>query len=289
MLFLLGISLFSLALDQSLPSQELTFYPSYRFVGCYFGEKPKFGGFIYKCYMLYSGEIVIDYNYLPGKLVNSTLNAPITLYDPFPDTGISEKVLEYRTSTIISGSIRQQAERFVPELGSKVMSFDVYKESMARIYNLPGYYSINKKIDVDTHYDKLTNTYSISTKHRSALRTSLNPLPSHYYHKKLTDKFGEHICFGTISDNGNFDYDVAVGIIRDPEAIKKAKLPPNLYGTREGEEFVYEFRSERLILGKVTGSAFVPEIGSEIVAYADYLSKKLRPLRIYNLPEKYKH
>ncbi len=286
LLLSLGLYPISLASGQGLPGPGLKYTPSYRFVGCYFGEKQGVGGYIYKCYMLYSGEVVIDYNFLPGKEVISNFNGPRTLYHP--DHFTPEKVLEYRSSHLIYGSITNVAERFLPELGAKVISFDAYKEGMPRIYNLPGFFSERKRISIDSNYNNKTGKYDITPTHQAALRTSVEPLPTHYYCKKLTDKFGEHVCFGTITEHGNFDYDVKPGIIRDPEAIKKSKLPPNLYAPREGEEFVYEFRSEKLILGKVTGSAFVPEKGSEVVAYDDYRSKKLKQLRIYNLPEKYK-
>jgi hypothetical protein len=91
-----------------------------------------------------------------------------------------------------------------------------------------------------------------------------------------------------IIDNGNFNFDLRYGIIRDPQAIKTLKLPPNIYASQPNEDLVYEFRSERLILGKLTGDAFVPELGSTIESYDDYKNKKLKSLRIYNLPEKYK-
>ncbi len=272
---------------QDAPGRGIQFQPGNRFVACYFGNIVHFGGYIYQCYLLDFGELVIDYNFIPPtKNDFVSIRNTKTLFDPIH--GVSEQVLEYRTSRIVPGTIKLNSEHFVPTIGEKVVSFETYKEGMNRVYNIPGYFAWDKKHDTDPFFNRKTKTYSMSNNHKALLRTSVEPLPSHYYHKKLIDKIGEVVCFGTIMDNGNFNYDIKTGIIRDPEAIKKLKLPPNLYAVRENEEFVYEFRSERLILGKVTGASFVPELGSVIVSYDDYLNKKLKPLRIYNLPEKYK-
>lgn len=197
--------------------------------------------------------------------------------------------MEYRSGLLISGKLDGREQVFIPELSSKVMRFDHYKEGMPPIYNLPGFFSkTGNTKSSDSNFDRLTKTYRRTPQHEQLLRTTLEPLPANYYHKLLKDKHGEHVCFGTIMHNGNFNYDLKPGIIRDTQAIKTLKLPPNLYGPKPGEEYVYEFRTERLIPGKLTGSAFVPAEGSEVVSYGAYQNGKVKLHRIYNLPESYK-
>jgi hypothetical protein len=246
-------------------------------------------------YILSNGDSVINYNYPPD---HGNKNSPFSNLRHLAAAMGADKetVFEYRGSTLILTTLDASSRKgkiiapaAIPVLGSEVISFSEYTTGMKRVFNLPGYFS-KKRVtssDLDTINNK-TGKYYLSEFHQSLLCSQIESLPEKYTGKRLVDKFGEHIAFGLIQDDGSFLVDLSKGIVRDPELLKSSRLPPNLFEKRSKEDYVYEFRSERLILGKLTGTSFIPEVGSKVVSYVDYGSKKLPPYRIYNLPSKYK-
>jgi hypothetical protein len=112
---------------------------------------------------------------------------------------------------------------------------------------------------------------------------------------------GDVVEFGHLSDEGEFipDPDLPVvsrsGIIgpmkfdfySEPRyyTVPAQAVPGRERQEKDGPEEVYEYRSGRLIKGKLhlTGN-FVPELGSKIIDFKDYDPSPPRQRRIYNLP-----
>jgi hypothetical protein len=96
---------------------------------------------------------------------------------------------------------------------------------------------------------------------------------------------GEFRSIGKLDAAGNFDPDpryhnVQGGLSSVPAFIVLNRLHPR-------KERVYEYRSDRLILGELDEKGnFVPEIGSKVIEFKDYQYKK-GAVRIYNLPGYY--
>ncbi len=58
------------------------------------------------------------------------------------------------------------------------------------------------------------------------------------------------------------------------------------YGSRKGKEFVYEYRSARLIEGHMDKGNFIPEVGTKVIDFQVYRYSEEAP-RIYNLPGRF--
>jgi hypothetical protein len=111
-----------------------------------------------------------------------------------------------------------------------------------------------------------------------------------YQFVKNTDMYvaiirGEAMSIGKLDAAGNFDPDphfhnIKGGLSSSPPFRVMNELNPK-------KERVYEFRSERLILGELDEKGnFVPDVGSKVIEFKNYLYKK-GAVRIYNLPGYY--
>src|SRR5262249_52871968 len=98
---------------------------------------------------------------------------------------------------------------------------------------------------------------------------------------------GELLSVGKLDAAGNFDpdrryhnLDVHGGLSSCPTFVVLNKSHPK-------KERVYEYRSDRLILGELDEKGnFVPDIGSKVIEFKDYHYKK-DAVRVYNLPGYY--
>jgi hypothetical protein len=102
-----------------------------------------------------------------------------------------------------------------------------------------------------------------------------------------TDRFvmlrhGDACSIGKLDGKGNF--------LPDPRYVNLrgaylSAIPPCTLINSRGDS-VYEFRSGRLIRGKIDkDGSFVPDLGTKVIRFEDYKPEK--DLRIYNLPGKF--
>jgi hypothetical protein len=89
--------------------------------------------------------------------------------------------------------------------------------------------------------------------------------------------------FGKLNEHGDFVPDSKQHIVHPKFAAEQI----GEWLIREDDEGeVYEFRSGRLIPGKVKSGYFQPEVGKKVIAFEDYHYSE-KAIEIYNLPGKF--
>ena len=226
----------------------------------------------------------------------------------FVSIGGQRPVYEHRSGRLIRGtSIDRPHSVFVPEIGSTVIDitkFDLKKPDRL-VWNLTettaAFWTEERKQEFPNGLPKGTEPPKAGTPAGSEfipfskLRPGKPP--------KQARAIGDVLEFGHLSDEGEFiaDPDLPVvsragilgGVRFDPYGVPRYYTVPQSPGPkRDGQadddpEPVYEYRSGRLIWGKLQASGnFVPELGSTVLDFKDYDPEwgPTRQRRIYNLP-----
>jgi hypothetical protein len=211
-----------------------------------------------------------------------------------------QAVYEYRSGVLVKGRIDDRSCNFVPDLGSKVVTFQDYLRGYRagvdpRIWNLPG--TIERKGAPGADANEVRD---------SQVRPPLGAGPrivspvsaSDYIFVQDRDRRVEvqrrdgdqlYWSIGTLDPAGNFIPDKDYLNRTDPSP---ADAPAAVLLNRDGLGPVYEYRSGRLVRGRVDPWThnFVPEVGSTVLDFRDYRygAKDSRygiePLPIWNLP-----
>jgi hypothetical protein len=224
---------------------------------------------------LFEGPIHDSGMFVYGNKDGPSSYAFIDLFSAGP-----EQVFEYRCGNLVPGIMK--SHRFIPELGGTVITLEGYvlNDNRERIYNLPG--SLVRKKDVGSRKE--------SGKKLPAGEELPRPTPSNdifVFQQDLSQKFLLKVAnatfYGTLNEHGEFVPDAQHYIVQ-------GKLAPQQIGElliREDDEGdVYEFRSGRLIPGKLKDGYFRPEVGKKVIPFEDYRYSE-KGIQIYNLPGKF--
>jgi hypothetical protein len=211
---------------------------------------------------------------------------------------IDHSVYEYRIETLVKGVILDRFDNFsfVPEMGAQVLPVGTLGEQESfPIYNLT-----NRGLAKSPHKKQLVASSESKEFGLTCVGFELvlytNPVDD-FIADQLSEppwfarKFGDYLEFGKLSRRGDFLPEPGLPIVATTQLPRPFRLRRgirqniiyNSPTTRNGVEDVYEFRSGRLIRGKIHASGnFQPEVGSKVTPFRDYDPRK--DLRIYNLP-----
>ena len=248
-------------------------------------------------------------NLLP--LLDHYLNAGPVFSGPGPDISslISSRsssiarIYEHRSGGLIVGNLCERG--FVPEIGSEVLAYQSFMQPGALKH--PVY---NQRINMPDYYttpERLKMALTLTPAPLKNPEPPLGGVPAGYelvsFERAYQSLKGRRAWsvrvmndtaeFGQLQANGDLLPDYGLPVMPRSAVPKPAKIVGPSNGLwhfaytlpRNGKEVedVYEFRSNRLIKGKLHDSGcFSPEISSKITDFKDY--KPGVDLRIYNLP-----
>lgn len=207
---------------------------------------------------------------------------------------------EHRSGRLIRGmTSRQSRGVFIPELGSTILDlkkdFDP-KTTDRVIYNLPEFLFCVPRTATPEPPKAGGNPKGWKLVPFREAYSDVPEMANPWFARVI----GELMELGHLSDEGEFVPDYGLPIfpfvqVKAPDVLMDGSqrtiyytLPMEGYfgeKTGKGFEEVYEYRSGRLIKGRLqkTGN-FVPELGSKVLDFKDYDPDENR--RIYNLPGK---
>jgi hypothetical protein len=196
---------------------------------------------------------------------------------------------EHRAGALIQGVLVSTRDgEFVPDVGEKIRAMAEYdrNDPALPIYNMP---------DVSSRYWTFERT---KAREDGSLKRAEPPdcgepngmkleYQEKMYGMKYCYVYKEMMMFGMLNRSGQFVPDDELPVLTRGRFLSAAPFTFNLPhppDPRQKTEEVYEFRSGRLIKGRLdeTGN-FTPEIGSVVKAFRDFDPAKER-MRIYNLP-----